>query len=83
MATLYELFQAHERANNGRGVACVAAIIEEIGNRNYENAATITNNEWDKIRNYPEIAKWLEENGYRRGTYAWVKEHGEEDYAKG
>jgi hypothetical protein len=62
MATLFEL---NQQANNGRGVQCVRDIILEINKRNFESAAAIVNNEWDKIRNYPEIAQWLIDNGYK------------------
>ncbi len=62
MASLFEL---NQQANNGRGVQCVNAIITAISNKDFEGAAAIVNNEWDKIRNYPEIAQWLTENGYK------------------
>lgn len=48
--------------NNGRGVSCVRSICSCLDGNDFDGAKAITHNEWDKIRNYPNIAQWLKDN---------------------
>jgi hypothetical protein len=48
--------------NNGLGVDCVQTIVVYLRLGNTDKAKAVCYNEGDKIRSYPDIAKWLELN---------------------
>lgn len=60
----YELTKLQENENDGRGVSCVRQVAAEILWGDYKGAKTIAHTDWDKIRNYPEIAQWLKNKGF-------------------
>ncbi len=45
--------------NDGRGVSCVESIIFQIRKNDIDCAKRVYQSEGDKIREYPEIQKWL------------------------
>ena len=45
--------------NDGRGVSCVRVIVSELRRNDKASAATVANTDWDKIRSYPDIARYL------------------------
>lgn len=55
------LFEMQSRENNGRGVQAVRNICHDLSRNDLRGAQAAFNNDFDKIRNYPEIAKWLNE----------------------
>jgi len=60
----YELTKLQENENDGRGVSCVRQVAAEILWGDYKGAKTIAHTDWDKIRNYPAIAQWLQNKGF-------------------
>lgn len=54
-----ELETLQAEKNGGRGVMCVRAIAAELRNGNVERAIAATRRDWDKIRNYPDIADFV------------------------
>lgn len=56
--SLYEL-QSH--CNSGRGVSAVQQVAKELMRGDIEGAKAIAAVDWDKIRNYPALVKWLQE----------------------
>ena len=56
------LDQLQAKENNGRGVSCVRGIVSELRRYNLSGAQAIANNEYDKIRSYPEIKAVVDEN---------------------
>lgn len=54
------LLQAKE--NNGRGITCVRSIASDLERGDIHGAKAIAHHDWDKIANYPDIAKWLKQN---------------------
>lgn len=57
-----KLFILQEKENNGRGVFCVRSIVDYLRLGKIEDAKTMINTDYDKIRNYPKIVKFLEDN---------------------
>jgi len=55
------------RANKGRGVVCVKAVISFLERGERDSAENVVYNEWDKILNYYYIAELLEEMGLVSG----------------
>jgi hypothetical protein len=55
--------------NDGRGVSCVRGIIFELRRGNVDSAKAICNNEGDKLRNYPDIVKLIEEGLLEANLY--------------
>lgn len=49
--------------NNGRGVGCVKSIITYLRLNKLEDAKIVCRTDFDKIRNYPEIVKLLQQFG--------------------
>lgn len=56
--SLYEL-QSH--CNSGRGVSAARQVAQELMRGEMEGAKAIAAVDWDKIRNYPALVKWLQE----------------------
>jgi len=48
--------------NDGRGVGCVQSCVTFLRRGMVEEARAIAHTDWDKIRNYRRIARWLNEN---------------------
>lgn len=60
LADTLDQLQAVE--NDGRGVSCVRGVVGELRRSNRAGAEAIANNDYDKIRNYPEIKRVVDEN---------------------
>jgi hypothetical protein len=56
-----ELEQLQSQENDERGISCVRTVIAYLRMNDPESAKAVCLNESDKIRNYPDIAKKLEE----------------------
>ena len=60
MATIARTLHAMQMGkNDGRGVSCVRSLCAYLNRADYESAEAVCLNEWDKIRNYPDIAQFL------------------------
>ena len=49
--------------NDGRGVTTVRGIIIDLERGKLADAKAGIAHDWDKIANYPDIARWFKENG--------------------
>ena len=56
----HELDEYQKVENGGRGISCVQTIVTYLNFEDKESALAVINNEWDKIRNYPLIVKFLQ-----------------------
>ena len=65
LASELEILQAQE--NEGRGVECVRSIVTYLRVGDTESARNVAYNEGDKIRSYPGIVTWLQDNLMGRG----------------
>lgn len=54
-----QLVLMQEKKNNGRGVSCVRTVAQYLVLNMVTEAKAVCQNEWDKIRNYPDIAEFL------------------------
>ncbi|MCX6715316.1 MAG: hypothetical protein NTX72_05910 [Candidatus Uhrbacteria bacterium] len=61
LAIAQELDELQRKENDGRGVSCVRNALTYLKMGDIESAQTVCSTDWDKIRNYPELAKALEE----------------------
>ena len=52
-----EILQAEKNA--GRGVSCVRSVVFDLRRERVEEAIKTARWDWDKIRNYPDIADFL------------------------
>lgn len=57
-----ELFAMQSVENDGRGVSAVRQVAHEIMRGDLEGAQAIAHTDWDKIRNYEDIAQFLKQN---------------------
>jgi hypothetical protein len=57
-----ELLLLQEKENNGRGINCIRDIATYWHSGDIESARQIASTDNDKIRNYPIIQQWLEDN---------------------
>ena len=57
-----ELDDLQSKENDGRGVACIRDIIFYLRRNEIDTAKRVYQSEGDKIRQYPEIQKWLLDN---------------------
>ena len=57
-----ELKELEQKQNDDRGVSCVKSIIICLERGDTETAKVVYLNEWDKIRQYPDIQDWLYRN---------------------
>ena len=57
VASMLDRLQAEK--NDGRGVSCVRSIVAFLKHGDVESAQAVLVNEGDKIRNYPDIEKFL------------------------
>lgn len=57
-----ELDELQSHCNGGRGVSCVRQVASELMRGSAPGARAIAHTDWDKIRNYPALTKWLQEN---------------------
>lgn len=48
--------------NNGRGVACIRGVCSDLSFGDRKGAMMLVAHDWDKIANYPDIAKFLKDN---------------------
>jgi len=48
--------------NGGRGVSVVRTMAQYLERGMVKETRTIARTDWDKIRNYPELASWINEN---------------------
>lgn len=56
-----ELDSMQSHCNSGRGVSCVRQVAAELMRGSEKGAKSIAHTDWDKIRNYPTLVKWLQE----------------------
>lgn len=56
-----QLDDLQKKENNGRGVGCVQNALNYLRMGDSESAQVICSTDWDKIRNYPELAEYIEE----------------------
>jgi hypothetical protein len=59
LADKLDALQAAE--NEGRGVRCVRTVCDYLRRGNLEDAKQVAITDWDKIRNYPMVAAFLNE----------------------
>ena len=59
-----ELHELQSHCNSGRGVSCVKQVADTLMRGDVEGAKAITHTDWDKIANYPALAKWLKEKEF-------------------
>ena len=57
-----QLIKLNEQSNDGRGVCCVQSFINCILHNNVEMALQIYKWDGDKIRAYPKIQQWFDDN---------------------
>lgn len=62
-STIARLEVLERAANNGRGFSACRGLIRELRRGHFDVAVAVVNNEWDKFRNYPEIAAILKSVG--------------------
>ena len=60
-AIAQQLEVLQKKENDGRGVSCVRNALAYLKRGDFETARTVCTTDWDKIRNYPDLAKELEE----------------------
>jgi len=71
-----QLDQIQSKENEGRGVTCVRDIVHHLRQENIEDAKAICWNEYDKIRNYPDIQEFLINNLFKpeeQTPWVWEK----------
>ena len=56
-----QLEELQAKENSGRGICCVRSIITWLRKEDLDSAKACTQNEWDKIRSYPLVARKLYE----------------------
>jgi hypothetical protein len=54
-----ELTAINNKLNNGRGVGAVRTVITYLKLCDLASAEAVVRNEFDKLRNYPEVVNWL------------------------
>lgn len=54
-----ELEALQAEKNDGRGVSCVRAVVFDLRREKVESAQRTARGDWDKIRNYPDIADFM------------------------
>ena len=59
--------------NDERGISCVRTIVSYLRMNDLESAKAVCLNESDKIRNYPDIVKKLEETLFENEKSPWAK----------
>jgi hypothetical protein len=59
--TTQELDELQKKENNGNGVSCVKSALVYLRMGDVETARAVCTTDWDKIREYPDLAKSLEE----------------------
>jgi len=57
-----KLERLQSRCNAGRGVDCVRTIVVYIRVGRVEEAKSVASNESDKLHNYPELRKYINDN---------------------
>ncbi len=57
-----ELLALQEKENEGRGVSCIRGITDSMRSGDIDGARAWAMTDDDKIRAYPEIRQWLEDN---------------------
>ena len=58
----YELLALGEKHNDGCGVSCVRQIAAELIRNDFKGAKAIAHTDWDKIRNYEDVERFLKQN---------------------
>lgn len=59
-AIALELDELQKKENDGNGVSCVRNALSYLKRGDFESARVVCSTDWDKIRNYPDLAKALE-----------------------
>ncbi|OGZ11196.1 MAG: hypothetical protein A2942_03725 [Candidatus Lloydbacteria bacterium RIFCSPLOWO2_01_FULL_50_20] len=71
-----ELLALQKGENNGRGIPCVEDIAQYWKMGEIESARQIAWTDNDKIRNYPDLQQWLEDNLFGLDIDSPLKLHG-------
>ncbi len=56
-----QLNRLQAKHNDGRGISCVKSAVVQLQRHDITSAKRIIATEWDKIRNYRDVAEWLQE----------------------
>jgi hypothetical protein len=62
-----ELWSLQAKQNNGRGISCVQTVVHLIRHGLIDEAERVADWDHDKIRNYPEVWHYINDNFHNFG----------------